>query len=124
MELSNVNGEIYFLERNDLFIEEKPYAFRYEVEGNGIPQTNMTMKAFPVEIHGIRGFENCFTLENNGFEVMKLEEEIAYSDFYDTRAVRRYFDVIADMIRVRLQASAVEVFRYGVSLPHSKYRRY
>ncbi|KAF2969732.1 hypothetical protein GQX73_g3868 [Xylaria multiplex] len=116
--LPKINGEIYFLEKDDIFIEEKPYAFRYDTEDDQIPQTNMTMKPFSIEINNMRGFESYFTLEGNGFEVMKLEEEIPYDYFHNMNTVRKYFDILTSMIRIRLRASSVEVFRFCVRKRH------
>lgn len=113
-EESGLRAEIYFLEENHLFESEKPFAFRYKPEDWQVPQTNMTMKPYPVFISDIRGREADFSLEVNGFEIMDVGDDIGYQDFFDPKLVQRYFRKLEQQLKDRLQARHVEVFRHGV----------
>ncbi len=55
-----VEASIYFLKRNPLHNDEKPYAFRYEIDNNEeVPQSNMEMERRDnkIPIADLRGME-------------------------------------------------------------------
>jgi hypothetical protein len=116
-DLAEVCSEIYFLKENALFATEKPFAFRYDVGDQEVPQTNMEMQPHPCVLRNMRGAENQFSLEKQGFEVLQLGEIISYECFFDDQAVQPYFRKLEDLVKRRLNASQVQVFRHGVSSP-------
>lgn len=111
-----VHARISFLEEDELFDHQKPFAFRYGVNVT-IPQTNTRMKSYPVEMIDIRGFEKEFSLENSGFEIMDVGKPVSYEDMHDQKKVRAYFKVLEDLLKLRLGALHVEVFRHAVFGP-------
>lgn len=112
---ASVNASIYFLKKDPLHEEEKPYAFRYELNTEDVPQSNMEMeKIEDIPITDIRGIENEFTLDVCGFAVLKLECESQYEDFHDPLGVEGYFRELENLLKKNLGASKVEVFRHGV----------
>lgn len=116
-----VSTSMYFLTRNDLFTTEKPYAFRFALTDHdmsaNIPQTNMKMeRKDDIIIKDIRGHEKQFTLEKNGFEVLSHTSEIAYEDYYRPDKVKIYLHELEGLLKDRLKASHVQVFRHGVSV--------
>jgi hypothetical protein len=116
-----VSTSMYFLTHNDLFTTEKPYAFRFALTDHdmpaNIPQTNMKMeRKDDIIIRNIRGHEKQFTLEKNGFEVLSHTSQIAYEDFYKQDRVKIYLQELEGLLKDRLKASHVQVFRYGVSV--------
>ena len=118
---SFVLTSMYFLTRNDLFVTEKPYAFRFALEDHDkpadIPQTNMKMERKDnIIIKDIRGEEKQFTLEKNGFEVLSHTSRIGYEDFYNPERVKIYLNELEGLLEDRLKASHVRIFRHGVSV--------
>jgi hypothetical protein len=111
-----VRSEIHFLNHDDIFKEEKPFAFRYDVDREATAQTNMTMKPRGVDLYDFRGREKSFTLEKNGFEVLDVGDQVSYEGFHDKDMVGNYFEILRKLLAARLGARKVEVFRYGVSL--------
>lgn len=112
---------MYFLTHNDLFMAEKPYAFRFALKDHdisaNIPQTNMKMeRKEDIIIKDIRGHEKQYSLEKTGFEVLSHTSEIAYEDFYNPDKVKIYLHELEDLLKGRLKASHVLVFRHGVSV--------
>ena len=105
-----------FLTRDNLYEHEKPYQLRYDV-ADGISKTNLRhVKQESLKIHNMRGREEQFSFEKNGFTVLKLDEEISYNDFDNPAGIRRYLDVVAKQLRLKLNADTVQVYQYLVSL--------
>lgn len=82
-----------------------------------IPQSNMRMqKVEPITISDIRGSEQDFSLDVNGFTILKLDGKLGYKDFHDPEMVKVYFHELEDLLKTYLGASRVKVFRHGVGL--------
>ena len=114
-----VVSSIYFLKRSPKLLEEKPYAFRFELDNDDIPQTNMTMEENEgIAIADIRGREDAFTLKKNGFEIMELRSKLAYEDFNDENKIPIYLVELEELLQRRLGASQVVVFRHGIRKRH------
>lgn len=125
---SYVSTSMYFLTHNELFMTEKPYAFRFALTDHdipaNIPQTNMKMECKEnIIIKDIRGHEKQFSLEKTGFEVLSHTSEIAYEDFYNPDKVKIYLHELEALLKDRLKASHVQVFRHGVSAHTAKIKR-
>lgn len=112
--LASVEASLHFLKKNPLYKEEKPYAFRYELTPD-VPQSNMEMEKIDrVPITNMRTIQDKLSLEVNGFEVVEIESKLNYEDFFDPGKVEIYFRELERLLQLRLGASKVEVFRYGV----------
>ena len=110
-----VEASIYFLKRDNLHHHEKPYAFRYEINSEEIPQSNMRMeKRDNIPIMDLRDSDHEISLEANGFTVMHLESALQYEDFFDEEKVQTYFRELEYLLVMHLGARSVEVFRHGV----------
>jgi hypothetical protein len=111
----HVRGSVYFLERNELYNREKPYAFRYSVESEVVPQTNMNhTPVHNIPITDIRGSEAQFSIEENGFAILNHYSELPYEDFYNPQKVNLYLRELEKVLKGHLGAEQVEVFRYNV----------
>ena len=105
-----------FLNRDELYQHEKPYQFRYNV-ADGIPRSNLRhSKQESLKIHNMRGREEQFSFEKNGFTVLKLDEELSYDDFDTPAGISRYLNIVAKQLRLKLNADTVQVYQYLVSL--------
>ncbi|KAI4195847.1 MAG: hypothetical protein LQ346_003338 [Caloplaca aetnensis] len=115
MVLQHVESAIHFLQENPSYRHEKPYAFRFAPGPIDIPQTNMQMqKVEPIAIADIRGSEHDFSLDPNGFTILKLDSELEYAGFHDPEKVKVYFHEVEGLLKLHLGASEVKVFRHGL----------
>lgn len=118
MARSDVTASIYFVQRNCLFAAEKPYEFCYTADVS-IPQSNITREKHDnIPVYDIRGQEETFNLEHNGFEILKLDQQIPYNDYFDPIKVTRYLRALERLLKNHLGASRVEVFRHGLRKRH------
>ena len=110
-----VESSIHFLTRDKVYEHEKPYQLKY-VAAEGIPTTNIRLeKQEPVKISSIRGQERQFSLEQNGFTVLKMDKEMPYDDFSNPAGVKQYLNMVAEQLKMRLGADKVQVYQYTVS---------
>lgn len=119
MEEVPVTASIHFLKSNPVFSEEKPYAFRYEIEEGPVPQSNMTMEeTHGIKVCDIRNDIRNFTLERNGFEVMQIRCELSREDFLNEGKLATYFQELETTLKKRLRARKAMVFRHGIRKRH------
>lgn len=107
---------MHFLTRDKLYEHEKPYQLKY-VAAKGIPTSNIRLqKQEPIQVNSIRGQERQFSLEKNGFAVLKMDKEVPYDDFSNPEGIRRYLNMVAEQLKTRLGADKVQVYQYVVRL--------
>lgn len=112
--MAAVETSIHFLKRDKAYDHEKPYQLKYTA-AEGVPTTNIRLeRQEPVQIRSMRGQEQQFSFENNGFTVLKMKENIPYDDFNNAEGVKRYLTAVADLLRTRLGADKVQVYQYVV----------
>ncbi|KAI4214880.1 MAG: hypothetical protein LQ351_002593 [Letrouitia transgressa] len=105
--LSKVAATIFFLKKDPKHEKEKPYAFRYAADIN-IPKTNFELKEYNnVMIEDIRDRLWSFTIEQNGFCVLELSNEIHYEDYFDFTKVETYFHQLESLLKDHLQALSI-----------------
>ena len=112
-----VQANLHFLKKDARHQEEKPYAFRYEADTEDIPQSNMEMERVDgILIRDIRGEESDYSLDSNGFMVLRHQSALEYREYYDLERVWVYLHELEDLLKNHLNASKVEIFRHGVRL--------
>lgn len=100
---------------------EKPYSLRYE-PSKDFPRTNFASEARHIAIEDVRGRENEFALDRQGFALLRIEPSMEYDDFDDNDKVQTiYFKQVAEGIRKMLGASRVQIFEHVVSNTLSVY---
>lgn len=106
---------MYFMEKDPLFLIEKPYELNYE-PSPGQPATNMKMqKVENLQVLDIRNKVNDFSFKKNGFQVARIDSKMSRDDFEDRKKVTEiYFVEIAEMLKKKLGAERVQVFDYTV----------
>lgn len=115
----DVTTSLRFLKKTAAFEEEKPYAFRYDLEAMDVPQTNMEMEEIAgIKIKDMRGLEMQLTLERDGIEVLRLQSQLKYDDFYVAEKLPIYFKELETLLKTRLCARKVLVFRHGIRKRH------
>lgn len=113
-----VETSMSFLARDALYDHEKPYRLRYAAE-EGIPTTNLRHEKYnPIKINNIRGREQNFSFERNGFAVLKMDEEMSYHDFNNPKSIQRYLEVVCESLKALLGAEKVQAYQYSVESVH------
>lgn len=111
----SVLTELVFLRREGKHDFEKPYKLQYD-PGEGLPRTNCANEPTSgIVIQDIRGEEQKFSLEKQGFSVRKLQSRLSPADFYDDEQVKKvYYNELKDLLKTTLKAKRVEVLEHGV----------
>lgn len=117
-----VDTTVAFLRRDSKFQLEKPYTFRNSSDDLDIPSTNTMHDPHDVKISDLRGREHEFSLESNGFEVIKMHSKLKHSDFYNAQMLPQYFSELEDVLVKRLGARKARVFGHGVSVETLSYQ--
>ncbi|MCJ1333295.1 hypothetical protein MMC10_009989 [Thelotrema lepadinum] len=119
---SCVETSMYFLNRDPLFVTEKPYMFRFDIDTDEIPLTNTSFTKYSgMTVRDLRGQEHRFSIEKQGFAVLTLPREIRYEDYFDPNAVTEYFRSLEQLLVEYLGASKVEAFRHGIRKRHADF---
>jgi hypothetical protein len=104
----NLTARLHYLKRGP----ERPVFYRIEPPP-GVPQWNGIDDEREVRIEDARGRESEFTLDRNGFALVKAPT--AGADFYDPEELKRvYYPEVERLLREQLGASRVFVFDHNV----------
>jgi hypothetical protein len=104
----NLTATLHYLKRGP----EKPTYYRIEPPP-GVPQWNGIDDLREVQIEDARGRESEFTLDRNGFALVKAPTVV--TDFYDPEEIKRvYYPEVERLLRDTLGASRVFVFDHNV----------
>src|ERR1700693_5261302 len=103
-----LNSTLFYLKRG----AEKPAYYRIEPPP-GVPRSNGINDPREVTIEDARGRESEFTLDRNGFALVKAPTAVA--DFYDPDEIKRvYYPEVEQLLKDKLGASRVFVFDHNV----------
>jgi hypothetical protein len=104
----HLTSTLHYLKRGP----EKPAYYRIEPPP-GVPVWNGLDDPREVSIEDARGRESEFTLDGNGFALVKAPT--AAANFYDPEEVKRvYYPEVEQLLRDRLGASRVFIFDHNV----------
>ncbi len=104
----NLTARLHYLKRG----AEKPTYYRIDPPP-GVPQWNGIDDEREVKVEDARGRESEFTLDRNGFALIKSPTAVA--DFYDAEEIKRvYYPEVEQLLRGALGASRVFVFDHNV----------
>ncbi|KAI1205233.1 uncharacterized protein F4807DRAFT_291240 [Annulohypoxylon truncatum] len=107
-------SSIAFLSPMRLYEREKPFFSNipfFEIEG--ARQSNLRTLHEPVTVHDIRGKENAYTLEQNGFQLVKEEAFGTSKDFEDDSWImKEYEPKVKEIIKRATGAERVEIFDF------------
>jgi hypothetical protein len=105
---TTLTSTLYYLKRG----AEKPASYRIEPPP-GVPRWNGIEDPHDVTIADARGRESEFTLDRNGFALVKAPTAVA--DFYSPEEIKRvYYPEVERLVRDTLGASRVFVFDHNV----------
>jgi len=104
----NLTATLHYLKRGP----DKPVYYRIEPP-RGVPQWNGIDDPHEVLIDDARGRETEFTLDRNGFALVKAPTAVA--NFYDPEEIKRvYYPEVERLLRDALGASRVFIFDHNV----------
>jgi hypothetical protein len=112
----DVLASMYFLAKDKLYETVKAYNLRYS-PGVEFPKTNIKREIGTVTVRDMRGFEKMFSLDRNGFQVVKFNSKLTYEDFTDPAKVEETY---LHEMRVFLQGffggDHIEIYEHAVKL--------
>ncbi|KAK1756628.1 hypothetical protein QBC47DRAFT_380283 [Echria macrotheca] len=73
---SDLHTKIWYLSKDPKFLTEKPFYSNIPFNDPEAKQTNVEMVQSPVNITNIRGCENAFTLEKDGFQLVRVDTDM------------------------------------------------
>lgn len=120
--LSNtIHSEIYFLKRDDLYDDEKPYSLRF-TPPSAFPRANIKLEQHTVAINDMRLRSEPLRFDDCGFQIIPFQSLLPYAGFEDDEAVKRiYLREAANLIKDFLQASKVQIFEHTVRKRHAEF---
>jgi len=82
METQNVTAKLGYLKWQDLYNKEKPFELHIDLPDDviGMKQTNCDFIYEPQPIRDVRGSEDKFSLDNNGFMYLKHQSPYTVDD--------------------------------------------
>ncbi len=118
----DVHAAFHFLAQDPRWTQEKPYSLKFQpIKDFPISNAERPEKT-DVLVQDIRGKESSFTIDENGFAIMRFEEiNMTYEDFGDpARIESMYLKAVGTQLRSFLGASRVQIFDYAVSFRPSR----
>jgi len=104
--LSTVQTDLNFYKA---LTDEKPYIYTFDHD----PPTNFGQDTRSALIHDIRGHEDEFTLDKNGFQI--YHHESALKDFTDDETIKtEYYREVEDLLKAATGAHKVVIFDHTV----------
>lgn len=113
----SVNAILGYLADEELFLDERPYCLKFEAPA-GLRRSNIQVEHRQQAIEDIRGREEDFTIDKNGFTLVSFDTKMAYDDFNDeTKIVSVYLAEAAELLQRLVGAFRIQIFEYVVCLP-------
>jgi hypothetical protein len=114
-----LRSTVYYLSNDPIFQREKPYFMNVPVDPKWAPQVKQTNVCYTqkvVDITDIRGHEEHFALDQQGFALRTLESALAYEDFESTDMITtRFYNEVKNFILAETKAAEVLPFDFQVS---------
>lgn len=111
----DIEAEIYFLSRDELYNTIKPYRRRYQPEDINITRTNIILERRKVKIHNMRNRIDLMSYDICGFRIMQMSSQMAYEDFADPEKIKNiHLQEICESVQAVMKASSVHVLAYEV----------
>ncbi|GAB7348199.1 hypothetical protein MBLNU459_g6203t1 [Dothideomycetes sp. NU459] len=112
---------VYFLKKNSLYDEEKPYSLRF-TPPTGFPRSNISLEFHDITVQDARPFKDELSLEKNGYAIMDLHTEMNYDDFDDETKIKEvYLSEVSNVLRKYLGATSVQIFEHTVRKRHDTF---
>lgn len=113
--LQPIQISIYFLERSERWLKEKPFLLDYTPEPPAI-KSNVTVQRQDIMIEDIRGREHEFSYAKNGFCILRLGCAMEAAEFGDDAKIKEiYLRDVGESVKKALGATRVQIYDYTVS---------
>ncbi|KAK1765944.1 hypothetical protein QBC33DRAFT_620855 [Phialemonium atrogriseum] len=115
---SDIYTSIRFLKNDELYHVVKTYNLEFRSEE--IPISNaLPEKVDNLLVKDIRGHEQDFTFDLNGFAVLDMQTSLSYDDFKDSSKIEHvYCQEVASCLLKYTQAAAVQIFDVQIRRRH------
>nr|POE75759.1 hypothetical protein CFP56_67778 [Quercus suber] len=115
----SVTSPMYFIAPQQKTSSEKAYQLKYDPP-DGFPPTNIVSDEYSPTIEDVRGQENHFSVDRNGFAILEIEDRLSYNDYGDETKIRQtYFPHVAEAVKKLLGAARVQIFEHVVRKRHA-----
>jgi hypothetical protein len=106
-----VSASVRYLGRLPKYIKEKPYKIMLDVSEFGYPQSNHEWEEVNVLVTDAQATREAFTIEQNGFQFLRLPTELTNADFDDTLKIAEIYnaEVIAGALSIFPSLEDIEV---------------
>jgi hypothetical protein len=114
----DVEADLVFLQRIDLYETEKPYTLQYFPDDEAFPRTNCARASRSnVRVRDLRVREKAPTVDTEGFEILQLDSAMQYADFGSTETTQHtYYPEIKALLQAHFHPQCVEILDHNVSL--------
>lgn len=120
MERADVRSHVHFLQRDPLYLEEKPYSLRY-TPSEGFPRANIKLERHDIMVQDIRPDKDKLLFERDGCRINELKSRMKYGDWdNDSKVKEIYLSEVANMLLKTLGACHVQIFEHTVGDSSSK----
>lgn len=110
----DVEANIHFLSRDEIYKTVKPYTLRYKPPGP-LPISNIVRKEERTYIRNMRYHLHTLKYDICGFQVANLDTKMTYDDFSDPNKIdKTHRPEVEGCVKTSLQASSVQVLDYVV----------
>jgi hypothetical protein len=112
---SVLGGEVYFLSRNPIYNQEKPYTLRYAPELD-FPQTNIERSLHKIKFQDMRDAPGLI-YDKCGFTFANYVSAMRHEDFESPIKIETLHQAeIVECVKKTLNASSIDVLDYVVNL--------
>lgn len=120
---SDIEADIHYLSRSDVYKSVKPYTLRYKPPGS-LPITNVVREQKATIIRNMREQPETLQYDKCGFQIANLDTQMTWEDFSDVDKIDQvHRPEIEQCVKETMQASSVQVLDYVVGfvfVSHSK----
>ena len=104
----DVRTSIWFLQESEVYATVKPYSLAFTPEAQ-IPRDNIERREVSVSISDLRGSEQLFSLNHNGFMVLDFQGPYDDADWTNKTSVKEvhYPKIVSEVERVFPEARCV-----------------
>ncbi|ERF69550.1 hypothetical protein EPUS_01880 [Endocarpon pusillum Z07020] len=114
----DVEADIHYLSRSDIYKSVKPYTLRYKPPGL-LPISNVIREKECTIIRNMRHHWDALKYDSCGFQVVELDTQMTFDDFSDVDKIDRvHRPEIEKCVKRTMQASSVQVLDYVIRRRH------
>jgi hypothetical protein len=112
-----ITTSLYYLAPLPRYRTEKPFYVNFPIrDTTDVPQHNILHDQYEgIEVHDVRGREHNFTIDSQGFQLVRQPTSMSNNDFEIDHIVRtKYYQEIVELLTGTLRATRVVPFEHTV----------